>query len=116
MKRQLMSGFVGLLLLTGCNEGTATYEKAISDFVQTDKKGTWTDLKFKVIEMGVPINITVADSVKILTEKFEAQKNNRLATLNESIERHTVSRDKERYNSMKQFYQSYGGINVADLC
>ena len=48
MKRNLVKNLSVLLLLTGCT-GQSNYEKAIADFVQTDKRGTWTDLQFKVI-------------------------------------------------------------------
>lgn len=93
-----------LLLLASCT-GQSKYEKAIADFVQTDKKGTWTDLQFKVIEMGEPTNITVGDSIAILTEKFDTEKDKRLTTLNESIARNKASMEKERFATMKQFYQ-----------
>ena len=51
MNRNLLMMAAALLLLTSCG-GQSKYEKAIADFVQTDKRGTWTDLQFKVIEMG----------------------------------------------------------------
>lgn len=92
---------VALSLLTSCGE-QSKYEKAIADFVQTDKKGTWTDLQFKVIEMGDPTDITVKDSVALLTEKFDSEKSKRLATLNESIARHKVAMEKEHLNTMKK--------------
>ena len=99
MRRNLVKNMAVLLLLTGC-AGQSSYEKAIADFVQTDKKGTWTDLQFKVIEMGEPTDITVKDSVAILTKKFDAEKSKRLAMLNESIARNKESMEKERFNSM----------------
>lgn len=104
MRRNLVKNMAVLLLLTGC-AGQSNYEKAIADFVQTDKRGTWTDLQFKVIEMGEPTDITVKDSIAILTEKFDAEKSKRLAMLNESIARNKKSMENERFNSMKEFYQ-----------
>lgn len=104
MNRNLVMTAVALLLLTSCT-GQSKYEKAIADFVQTDRKGTWTDLQFKVIEMGEPTNITVGDSVAILTEKFDAEKDKRMASLKESIARNKASMEKERFATMKQFYQ-----------
>jgi len=112
MRRNLVKNMAVLLLLTGC-AGQSSYEKAIADFVQTDKKGTWTDLQFKVIEMGEPTDITVKDSVAILTKKFDAEKSKRLAMLNESIARNKESMEKERFNSMKQFYQKLIDKNQA---
>lgn len=104
MNRNLLMAAVALSLLTSCG-GQSKYEKAIADFVQTDKRGTWTDLQFKVIEMGEPTNITVGDSVAMLTEKFNTEKSKRLAMLNESITSNKASMEKERFNTMKEFYQ-----------
>lgn len=56
-----------VLLAVACSSGSSPYEKAISDYKQTDPKtGKLYDLKFKIIEMGEPQNITVADSLKVL--------------------------------------------------
>lgn len=104
MKVQIMKAAVMALFLTGCVSNN-NYEKAIADFVQTDRSGTWTDLKFKVIEMGEPTDITVGDSIKILTDKFETDKEKYISNLKSSIERNTTSLDKERFASMKEFYQ-----------
>lgn len=51
MKMQIIKLAVMVLFLTSCAV-QSNYEKAIADFVQTDRSGTWTDMKFKVIEMG----------------------------------------------------------------
>lgn len=104
MNRNLVMTVAALLLLTSCG-GQSKYEKAIADFVQTDKKGTWTDLQFKVLEMGEPTDITVKDSVAVLTEKFDTDKEKRLTTLNEGIARNKASMEKERSATMRQFYQ-----------
>lgn len=104
MKRNLLMTAATILLLTSCG-GQSQYEKAIADFVQTDKKGTWTDLQFKVIEMGEPTNITVGDSVAMLTEKFEAKKAKELDFYNRRITEHKASMEKERFKTMKEFYQ-----------
>ncbi len=112
MNRNLVIMAVALSLLTSCG-GQSKYEKAIADFVQTDKKGTWTDLQFKVIEMGDPTDITVKDSVAFLTEKFDSEKSKRLATLNENIARNKKSMEKERFNSMKEFYRKLIDKNQA---
>lgn len=104
MNRNLLMMAAALVMLTSCG-GQSKYEKAIADFVQTDKKGTWTDLQFKVIEMGEPTNITVGDSVAILTEKFEAKKAKELDFYNRRIAEHKASMEKERFKTMKEFYQ-----------
>lgn len=104
MKRNFINAAIAAFLLTGCAV-QSNYEKAIADFVQTDRSGTWTDMKFKVIEIGEPTDITVGDSIKILTDKFESDKEKYLNNLKSSIERSTASRDKESFSSMKEFYQ-----------
>lgn len=38
-----------LFALSSC--GSPEYEKAIADWLQTDENGTWTDLKFELIEL-----------------------------------------------------------------
>lgn len=107
MIKQLLCCITIFLLSIGCSNPDNIYEKAIADFVQTDKKGVWTDLQFEVIEMGEPTDITVADSINTLTDRFEKEKNDRLATLNERIKDNTASRDKERFSTMKQVYQKW---------
>lgn len=104
MRNRLILGLSALLLLTGCSSGSL-YEKAIADFVQTDKKGVWTDLQFNVIEMGTPTDITVGDSIRILTEAFETQKHERLTSLKSNIEKLVAGRNGERLPTMKNFYQ-----------
>lgn len=57
-----------LLLFASCTPG---YEKTIADWVQTDKAGTWTDLKFKLIEVVETKDLTVGDSVRILENEVK---------------------------------------------
>ncbi len=104
MNKKILTTAVVILLLISCG-GQSQYEKAIADFVQTDKKGTWTDLQFKVIEMSEPTNITVGDSVAMLTEKFETKKAKDLDFYNRRIMEHKASLEKARFKPMKDFYQ-----------
>lgn len=61
--------------VVSCSSGTKTdYQKTIANYVQTDKKGTKYDLKFKVLELQEQGTITVADSVSYLTEEFRKDK------------------------------------------
>lgn len=106
MKNKLINSLLVLLLFTGCSGGSI-YEKAIADFVQTDKKGVWTDLKFKVIEMGEPLNVTIGDSVRILSEAFEADKTKKIVYATEGIERNRQSLEKEKLPTLRKFYQDY---------
>ena len=91
----------------GCNAKQNTIEKAIADFVQTDKKGLWTDLRFKVIEMGEPVMIIVADSTRIVTEAFEVDKAKKLTFANEGIERNRKSLETEKLPTMRKFHQDF---------
>lgn len=106
MKREIIIGCLGLLLLTSCTGNANIYEKAIADFVQTNKKGVWTDLQFKVIEMGAPVEITVGDSIKILTDEFETLKSERLVILTESLEQGKVGLAKETLPTMQKYYRA----------
>lgn len=84
-----------LVLLTSCS-GPSAYEQAIADFVQTDKKGTKYDLKFKVLEIKELKKITVGDSITILTDDWEKEKTKKLTSLTESLERSKASLEKEK--------------------
>ena len=68
MKNWLLLGVL-ILGLSSC--GSPEYEKAIADWIQTDKNGTWTDLKFELLEVIETKDITVADSIRILQDKFD---------------------------------------------
>ena len=95
-------------MLCGCSGSSSrSHEKAIADFVQTDKKGVWTDLKFKVIEMGAPTDITVGDSIRLLTDVFDADKAKKIEFANKEIERNRTSLEKEKSSVMRKFYQDY---------
>lgn len=106
MRQKYFIGFLTMLIMCGCSKQNV-YEKSIADFVQTDKRGTWTDMQFKIIEMGTPVQITVADSICILTEAFEAERKKKLDFATESIERNKKSLEKEKFAMMRKFYQDY---------
>lgn len=92
IKQKLLFGFLVSCLIEGCNNQT-TNEKAIADFIQTDKKGIWTD--FKILEMGEPVMITVGDSIRILKDTFETKQKKNLDFANKIINRHSRSLKKE---------------------
>ena len=71
MKNWLLLGVL-ILGLSSC--GSPEYEKAIADWVQTDKDGTWTDLDFELVEVQSIEDITVSDSLSILKKRFEILK------------------------------------------
>lgn len=61
--------------MVSCGSGTSgKYEKTIGDYLQTDKRGSKYDLKFKVIELTEQGKITVADSIAYLTDEFRKDK------------------------------------------
>lgn len=64
----------------------SNYEKAIIDYLETDKKGVKTDLKIEFLSMNVS-DITVADSVSILQKQFEAEKAKKIESAQSSISR-----------------------------
>lgn len=43
--------FFCMLLVTFSSCSKPGYEKAIAEWVQTDSHGTWTDLKFELLEV-----------------------------------------------------------------
>lgn len=45
------------------------YEKAIAEWIQTDSHGTWTDLKFELLEVLETEDVTVSDSLRYLNNK-----------------------------------------------
>lgn len=71
MKKILLFTFC-LLIFSSC--AVPDYEKAVSGWIQTDKDGTRTDLKFEMLEVLETVEITVSDSLSILKEQFEKQR------------------------------------------
>ena len=93
MKLKLLFSPFVFCLVFGCGS-RSTSEKAIADFVQTDKQGVWIDLQFEVIEMGEPVMITVGDSIRILKETFEKKRGEELDFANTHVERYSSSLQK----------------------
>jgi len=63
-----------LMVSCGSNGTQSKYEQTIGDYLQTDKRGSKHDLKFKVIELNEQGTITVADSIAYLTDEFRKDK------------------------------------------
>jgi hypothetical protein len=71
-----------VFLAVACSPGSSSFEKAISDYKQTEPKtGKLYDLKFKMIETGEPQQVTVADSLKILEAEAKEAKNKELESV-----------------------------------
>lgn len=58
-----------MLLITFSSCSKPGYEKAIAEWVQTDSHGTWTDLKFELLEVLETEDVTVSDSLRYLNNK-----------------------------------------------
>lgn len=56
-----------LIAFSSCSK--PGYEKAIAEWVQTDSHGTWTDLKFELLEVLETEDVTVSDSLRYLNNK-----------------------------------------------
>eukprot|EP00975_Prorocentrum_lima_P004732 1029670-Prorocentrum_lima.AAC.2 len=56
-----------LIAFSSCSK--PGYEKAIAEWVQTDSHGTWTDLKFELLEVLETEDVTVSDSLCYLNNK-----------------------------------------------
>lgn len=65
---------------------SSNYEKAIIDYLETDKKGVRTDLQIEILSIDVS-DITVADSVSILQKQFEVEKAKKVKSIQGSISR-----------------------------
>ena len=61
--------FFCMLLMTFSSCSKPGYEKAIAEWVQTDSQGTWTDLKFELLEVLETEDVTVSDSLRHLKQQ-----------------------------------------------
>lgn len=109
MKKTLLIPLIALLF--SCGGTTGKYEKLIADVVQTDGKGTKYDLHFKADKLEEIRQITVADSIQIIIDAFNADKEKKRATLQQSLIRNQESLDKEKNSrypgkTMMTFYQN----------
>lgn len=73
-----------LALLLSCGGTTSKYENLIADVVQTDK-GVKIDLNFKAEKLEEIMQISVADSIKIITDDFNAEKDKQMASLKKTL-------------------------------
>lgn len=93
MKRILLLPILALLL--SCGGTTSKYEKLIADVVQTDG-GVKLDLNFKVEKLEEIIQISVADSIKIITDDFNTERNKQMASLEKTLSVFTENIDKAK--------------------
>lgn len=107
MKRVVLLPLFALLF--SCGGTTSKYEKMIADIVQTDG-GMKHDLNFKVENLEEIRQISVADSINIISDDFHAGKEKMRQSLQRSIDRNQENLEKEKENrhpgqSMMSFYQ-----------
>ncbi len=108
MNKLIVTLLIGVLLAS-CSSTGSKYEKAIADFVQTDKKGTKYDLKFKAIEIKELQKITVADSVAFYTDKMETERSKRIESIENTIKitQSMLEKDQNRRVSSKSMIEHY---------
>ena len=92
MKRILL-----LIILFSCGGGKTQdkYEKLIADIVQTDG-GVKIDLNFKAEKLEEIKQISVADSIKIINDSFNAERDKQMASLEKTISVFNASIEKEK--------------------
>lgn len=82
MKRILLLPLFALLF--SCGATTSKYEKLIANVVQTDK-GVKIDLNFKADKLEEIKQISIADSIKIITDSFNAERDKQIASLKKAL-------------------------------
>lgn len=93
MKRILLLPLLALLF--SCGGTTSKYEKLIADVVQTDG-GVKIDLNFRAEKLEEIRQVSVADSIKIITDSFNAGRDKQIASLEKSISVFNASIEKEK--------------------
>ena len=72
-----------LTLLNSCSQSKSKEEKAIIEFIETNK-GVRTDLDVKLISVDIS-EIKVSDSIKILNEKFNIEKQKKIESAEKMV-------------------------------
>lgn len=94
MKRIILLSLASLLF--SCGGTTSKYEKVIADFVQTDSRGTKLDMKFKTEKLKEVYQVTVADSIKIITDNFNTERDKQMASLEKTLSIFTENIEKAK--------------------
>ncbi|KAA6314963.1 hypothetical protein EZS27_034504 [termite gut metagenome] len=85
-KVSIIAALTVLLLSPASTSKQSVYEKAIADYVQTDRHGTFTDLKFKALSIEKIADITIADSLKLLQVEFEELRDEQIASQQRTLD------------------------------
>ena len=94
MRRIILLSLVSLLF--SCGGTTSKYEKVIADFVQTDSRGTKLDMNFKAEKLEEIRCVTVADSIKIITDNFNIERDKQIASLEKTVSLFTENIEKAK--------------------
>ncbi|MDH6355888.1 hypothetical protein M2132_002238 [Dysgonomonas sp. PH5-45] len=97
-----MKQFILLLLfplVVSCS-AQSEYEKVIADYLQIEN-GVKTDLKIEFLEMNVS-DITVSDSIQILNNEYQAEKEKRISDAQKSVEhwQNSIEEQKGKKNQL----------------
>lgn len=86
--------------LFSCSSSQSEYEKVITDFLET-KNGVKTDLQIKYSKLEVS-EISVADSIVILKEQFEAEKAKKIQSIEQTIKlkEESIAEQENKKNSV----------------
>ncbi|WP_291583881.1 hypothetical protein [Bacteroides sp.] len=94
MKRIILLSLASLLF--SCGGTTGKYEKVIADFVQTDSRGTKLDANFKAEKLEEVRRVTIADSIKIITDNFDTERNKQITSLKKTLSIFTENIEKAK--------------------
>lgn len=94
MKRIILLSLIPLLF--SCGDTTGKYEKVIANFVQTDSKGTKLDMNFNVEKLEEVRHVTVADSIKIITDDFNIERDKQMTSLEKTVSLFTENLEKAK--------------------
>jgi len=81
--RKIIIIMVSALFCASCNSSDNVYKKTIVDYLQTED-GIKTDFKIEFQKFEVS-DITVSDSVKILQEQYQTEKQKKIETAQKSV-------------------------------
>lgn len=79
--------YLALILFTvSCSNSTGIYKQTVLNYLQI-QNGLNTDLKIKFFQFDICPDITVADSMKILEERYQSEKNRKIEFAQNNITR-----------------------------
>ncbi|MDR2844248.1 MAG: hypothetical protein LBV57_06335 [Candidatus Symbiothrix sp.] len=113
-KVNLIAALTVLLLSSACTSKQSIYEKAIANYVQSNRRGTWTDCKFKTLSIEKTADITVADSLKLLQAEFEKSCDEQIASQQCTLDYfNSLLKDNESAKYAKQAVDDQLNRNIA---